>query len=138
MKRPKSLALVVGAWIAFACLLGLLLVVLSGCTSLLSTAADVADAGAIAGETAAPLVVERCVEPMRAALVAQDREGARAIATRCDVPVEAYDLLRVTHVALRAAIVALASGRMPPDLPGLIVQVVDASARLASSIGGLR
>ena len=31
MSRPKSLALVVGAWVAFACLLGLLLVVLTGC-----------------------------------------------------------------------------------------------------------
>ena len=119
-----------------AILLALLL--LTGCGSLLSTAADVANAGALTGEAAAPVLAELCVEPMKTALAAQDRAAGIAVANRCDVPIAAYDLLRTAHVELRAAIVALASGQPPPDMLGMIARIVEASAKLGAAIGGVR
>lgn len=122
-----------------ALLLGVLGIVASvGCGSPLRVAAEVANAAALAGETAAPILTEVCVEPMKVALASQDRASGIAIANRCDVPIAAYDALRVAHVALRAAIVALASGRMPPDVIGTIAAVVEASTKLGSAIGGVR
>jgi hypothetical protein len=111
---------------------------LTGCGSLLATSADVANAGAAAGEAAAPIIVERCIEPMQAALQHADVALARATADRCDPAVAAFDLLRSTHVALRAGIVAIASGRMPTDPIALIGDVVDASQAMATAIGSLR
>lgn len=126
-------------WRRGALFVGALAIVASvGCGSTLAVAADVANAAALAGETAAPILTEVCVEPMKAALAAQDRAAGIAIANRCDVPIAAYDALRVAHVALRSAIVALASGKMPPDLFGTIAQVVEASVKLGQAIGGVR
>lgn len=124
---------------AAAIIAGVLVVALSGCgMSLLEVAAEVANAGAAAGDAAAPILTEVCVDPMKAALVVQDKAAAIAIDQRCDLPVAAYDLLRSAHVALRAAIVALASGQPPPDVMGLIGQVVEASAKLGQAMAGLR
>lgn len=113
--------------------------VLTGCgASMLSTSSTVANAGAEAAEAAKPVLQERCIEPMQEALAHADVALARATADRCDLPIAAYDLLRRAHVALRAGIVALASGRMPTDPIALIGDVVDASQAMATAIGGLQ
>ena len=122
-----------------ATILCALAIALTGCgASMLSTSASVANAAAEAAEAAKPVLVERCIEPMREALKSADVALARATADRCDLPIAAYDLLRRAHIALRAGIVALASGRMPTDPIALIGDVVDASQALATSIGDLK
>lgn len=113
--------------------------VVSGCgPSLLNTAATVANAEAEALEVAQPILQERCITPMVQAAERNDVAAARAIADRCDAPIAAFDLARRTHIALRAAVVAIASGHIPPNALELVADVVEATAALASSIGDMR
>lgn len=118
-------------------------VLLSGCGNAreaqLRVASDVANAGAEAGNAAAPIIEEVCVQPMGRALAVRDVDGARAIAARCDAPIAALDLLRYVHIELRSAIVAIASGRVPDvDVVALIGQTVDATQALGSALARLR
>ena len=135
---PPSLPPLHRLALAFGVVLGIGIgLLLTGCTAAYQTAVDVSNAGAQVGSAAAPILTERCVEPMRAAAAAHDVDEGRAIAKRCDVPIAAYDELRVAHVALRAVTVALLSGQAPANVVQLISAVVAASTKLGDSISNL-
>jgi hypothetical protein len=101
----------------------------SACASPLQVAVGVANGAALAGEAAAPLIEAKCTVPMRAAADAKDVEAAKKVASICDPVVGAYEGLRVSHVALRGAIVVAAAGG---DLAKVWLLVADVSAAAAS------
>jgi hypothetical protein len=109
---------------------------LSGCGSPLSAAAQVADATALAGEQAAPVLRQHCIDPIPRLPDAAELAALRRV---CDPAMLAYDSLRVAHVALRAAIVAAAGGQLDlARLAPLVADVAQAAAGLADSVRMVR
>ncbi len=123
-----------------------------GCASPLQGFIATADAAAVAGDTARPVLRELCVEPMnklvlvyeaakaksddRAAGLAQ-AEG-KALAKSCDPAIDAQALLLKTHAAMRAAILAFHAGKAPPGIQEVLLELVAAGAKLAKSLSALK
>ena len=103
-----------------------------GCSPL-PAAIITADAMADAANVAAPILKENCVEPMQAALAAQDKARGLEIDGRCKGPVAAYAVLQAAHMALAAVIVECAAGKCT-DLVSTLMKAGPAAAQLASEI----
>lgn len=97
----------------------------------LVVAADVANAAASAGSAAEPVIRVRCVEGMARASTPQ---AVADLAAVCDPIVTAYEALRTSHVALRAAIVVAASGGAVPDLAAFVGQTGAAAATFSRAM----
>ena len=115
-----------------------LLLALTGCgMSPLQVAVTVADAAALAGDRAAPVLEEHCTAPLRAAVAEGDAQTGRRLADVCDPAIATYDALRTAHVALRAAIVAAHGGYSVAALAPLVTEVAATSAGLAETIAAV-
>lgn len=113
---------------------------LSGCSNPAMVAVHVADSTAILQEQAAPILRERCIEPIPRLSDAELVEHRKA----CDPAIGTYTAVRTIHVALRAALVAYAAavGVSRDDLVATLIRLAAElgveAATLAAAIEGLK
>ena len=104
---------------------------LSGCGSPMLTAIRVADSAALVGDQAKPVLEQTCIEPIPRATMAELVELRKA----CDPAMLSYDALRVAHLSLRSAILAIDAGTLDPlRLAPLVLQLGRAAMGLSESI----
>jgi hypothetical protein len=139
---PRTLAAIRAAWpkrlpppppalILLLVTLGGGVMGLSGCGSPMLVAVRTADAAALVGDQARPVLEQECIEPIQRATMAELVELRRA----CDPAMLAYDSLRVAHLSLRSAVLAVDAGTLDPGrLAPLVVRLGKAAFGLSESI----
>lgn len=119
--------------------MALLCLALMGCagTSPLVAGAEAHKHATKTVDAAAPILREKCVEPMQRAAALEDatarRDAAVKVATRCDVPVASYEQARTAVVVLGAALTAAATGDLS-RLPAAVASAGEAAVKLAMAI----
>lgn len=103
-----------------------------GCTSPAMTAIHVADTTAILQEQVAPVLRERCVEPIPR-LSDKELEQHRKV---CDPAIATYAAVRTAHVALRAALVAYGAATGPAR-EALVATLIRLAAQLGAEAAKL-
>lgn len=97
-----------------------------GCGSPIVNAAKVADGASVIQVQAAPILKEKCIEPIA---TVSDAELAK-LREVCDPAIASYESLRVAHIALRSALIAYDANR-----DGDASRIVQTVLSLASDVG---